>query len=194
MADHVQGDLRLAGHVQRYHTWPHLRAQSVGEHTFQLLRLVLQVYPAISKEALVYIVTHDMGEIKTGDLPYPIKKDNPVLQQECDRLEVEALADLCGEWSGLCGNVMPYEKHVIKTCEMLEMLEYGMTEYLMGNRLASPIVERTGAALIELSRKLDASERYELQRVLVKRMTLWDAACTSAQQAEHTIYNVVRGI
>lgn len=64
----IRTDPRLAGEVSRYHTWPHLRQQSVAEHSWQVMRIMLAIYPMVPRVLLIHCMAHDAGEI--GDRNY----------------------------------------------------------------------------------------------------------------------------
>ena len=146
----VRDDIRLAGRVLRYHTWPHIRQQTVAEHTWQVLRILLVIWPEPSPQLVRYVVGHDVGEITVGDPPYPIKANNPVLKSEMDRLEGEAQDELFREW--LLGDVPELtedERWAFKMAEFIEMWEWGWEEELLGNRFASRVRERCESVVID---------------------------------------------
>lgn len=151
----------LAGRVERYHTWPTICHQTVGEHTWQILRLYCQIFGPPAPAVTEAIVWHDAGELVTGDPPFPVKARNPVLKAEFDRIEAEAVVAM----GGVTPHLYDGEDRVrIKCCELLEMHEYGRHEVLMGNRYAEPIVEDTLAALEELVLKLHDDDRARVRR------------------------------
>lgn len=78
-----------AGFVQRYHTHPRLArfGQTDGHHSFGVAALMINLHPAPSAELLKACITHDMGERFAGDLPAPVKRDNPELAEEHRALE-----------------------------------------------------------------------------------------------------------
>lgn len=145
----VTSSARLAGQVERYHTWPVLRRQSIGEHTWQMLRIYWQIFGPLPPEVSTYIIWHDAGELATGDLPFPVKSRNPVLKTALDDLEVAALEAMGGP---LRHNLFVYDSYRrrIKVCDLLEMWEYGRHELSLGNTFAQPIVDDT----LALARKL----------------------------------------
>lgn len=136
----VRRDIRLAGQVKRYATWPVLHQQSTGEHSWQVLRIYIEIFGAPSPEVTTYIVHHDSAELKVGDPPFPLKANNPDLKAIYDRLEDEAMLEMRGE--ALPG-LPPEEKTRIKICDLLEMWEFGEQEQMMGNRYAEPIIDDT---------------------------------------------------
>ena len=137
--DPVRGDARMAGNVRRYHTWPVRDQQTVAHHSWNKARILLEIWPDAPREAIVYALRHDLGEVGTGDIPFPIKRENPDLKAIMDRLEDDVLQGM--------GVAIPHVSVLwsqrLKVCDLLEMWEYGMEEVLMGNLFAWPIIDRT---------------------------------------------------
>ncbi len=164
----ITTDPRLAGLVKRYHTWPTITTQSTAEHSWQVYRIYYELFGRPSEGTSYYIMFHDLGEIVTGDLPYPIKSENPQLKKTIDNLEAEAITLM-----GISSYVLvdPTEIFRVKLCHMLEMMEFGLQEHNMGNLYAGPIWERC----LEAARKLiaqmpEASERDRASRFVDKRL------------------------
>jgi hypothetical protein len=91
---------------------------------------------------LVYCLLHDVGEM-AGDIPYPGKQFNPDLKFSMDRLEAEYRTNMVTKFGmpelpGLTG----FEHMAFKTCEYLEMWEYGLQEQNLGNKYAQVIAQR----------------------------------------------------
>ena len=58
------------GHVLRYHTRPEVsHGQTVADHTCRVLTIATTLWPDVSKEAMLYILYHDVAEGELGDLP-----------------------------------------------------------------------------------------------------------------------------
>lgn len=134
--ERVRTDLRCAGSVKRYHTWPTITTQTVADHTFHVMRIFYECFPGhVGAVTMHHILYHDMAEIKTGDLPYPIKRDNPTLKAELDVID--------NEWYCEMNIVMPRlsvdEKRCVKMADMLEMMEFAVHEMCLGNKFAEPI-------------------------------------------------------
>lgn len=139
----VRDDARLAGRVIRYHTWPHLKQQSVGEHSWQLLRILLKIWPSVPARVLAYVVRHDCGELTTGDAPYPVKADNPVLGSEMNRVEAEGLQlQIEAGFLADTPDLTVEEKWAVKLAEFIEMWEWGLEEQLLGNQFAKLVAQR----------------------------------------------------
>src|ERR1035437_6690186 len=128
---------RYAGQILRYHTWPVLRSQSTGEHTWQCLRIYYELFGPLPPKTSTYLIWHDAGELVLGDLPFPVKANNGGLKRQCDRIEQNAVKAMGGSLPKLATN----EKIRVKVVDLIEMLQYGLVEVFTGNRLAQPIVD-----------------------------------------------------
>jgi 5'-deoxynucleotidase YfbR-like HD superfamily hydrolase len=177
-SDNVRIDMRLAGRVLRYHTWPHLRQQSIGEHSWQLLRIVLCVAgDDLRAEVMRHIVTHDVGEHACGDIPYPVKKNNPDLKTIMDGLEHSALQEMSEYW-GMppSPDLSPEERFLVKVCEMIEMAEWGLEEVASGNRQAALVsrrcLEAAGAMIHSPETLLSIEEVARAESYMKKRVAL----------------------
>lgn len=109
----------------------------------------------------VAITTHDMGELATGDLPFPVKKDNAHVATAMAELEGKSLHRTFGASMGgkecldVLEDLTEQDKVRVKICDILEMIEYGMEERLMGNRYADPIIKDMISLLFVYAKKLD---------------------------------------
>jgi 5'-deoxynucleotidase YfbR-like HD superfamily hydrolase len=166
--DEVFATPRLAGQVQRYHTWSMHRQQSVGEHTWQTMRIYWQIWGPLPPDVCTHLIWHDAGELVLGDLPFPVKKNNPRLKHECDVIERQALVKMIG------GNIEDLiilseeEKHRVKICDLIDMLEMGQTEFKMGNQYALPIINdvrsELGKCLVNFSHTEREKIMYYVER------------------------------
>lgn len=129
----VRIDTRLAGQVKRYHTWPIIGQQTIAEHTWQLLRIYLAVTEAPDIGVMQFITFHDIGEHSTGDLPYPVKKENPALKELIDTIEWEALDEQLKYWDTKFAALSQETRYFIKLIEMIEMAEFGLDQMNLGN-------------------------------------------------------------
>jgi hypothetical protein len=150
-------DPRHALQLTRYHSWPRLRDQSNGEHSCQIMRILLTVWPDCPRRMLVHAVTHDVGEM-AGDIQYPYKRLNPELKLLMDRIE-DGVRQQMSTTIGMppIVSLSNYEAVIFKIVEYVEMWEYGLCEQAMGNQYARIIVARcilAASELSELSEKL----------------------------------------
>lgn len=145
----------MAGCVARWHARPKLRPQSIGEHSWQALRILLAIWPQAPRELMVHAVVHDIGEIVAGDPPFPVKRDNPDLKSISDRIERGAHLAMVLPW----GLPAPAELHpiwraVFKLAESIEMWEDNMQESLLGNEFARVNIEADRERLDEMAEKV----------------------------------------
>lgn len=143
-AETIHKSKRVAGNVIRYHTWPTITNQTVADHTYHVMRIYHELFASDvnfewDDSIVAHILMHDMGEQKVGDLPYPVKKNDPVLAERVAIQEDEAL--------GIQGwpptpILNPDEKTAIKICDLLEMAEYAHYEMGLGNQYAESVFKR----------------------------------------------------
>jgi hypothetical protein len=139
---------RLAGEVVRYHTWPMHHRQTVGEHTWQVMRIYWQIWGQLPPELTTYFIWHDAGELACGDLPFPVKANNFELKEAMDKLEDQAVEKMAG---GKPNNTLSADMKIrAKACDLIDMHECGLAEVAMGNKFAQPIVDDTLKALERL--------------------------------------------
>lgn len=170
MIDNIETDPRVAGQVTRYHTWPRTRDQSVGEHSWQVMRILLTVWPTVPRKLLVHAVLHDVGEM-AGDIPYPGKRNDPLLKDRMDLAEQKIHAGMMDAWRlpGIT-TLTEYEHRVFKVCENLEMWEWGLHEQNLGNRYGSVVTMRMMvAALGALEQLVPPSADYPDLRPALRR-------------------------
>ncbi len=141
--DVVRTDTRMAGQVARYHTWPTITTQNIAEHSWDVFRIVCAIWDPKGEDLIPatvcrHIAFHDCGELRTGDLPYPIKRIYPPLKQMMDELEEESLRDqrlvvpaIDDTW-----------KRRIKMAHTVEMLEFALHEMTLGNKYAAFVAQR----------------------------------------------------
>jgi len=181
-------DPRAVGEVVRYHTWSTHHKQSVGEHSWQILRILLTIWPGAPRRMMIHTVKHDMGEMM-GDIAYPFKQLVPELKHGSVKAEEHVMREMA-KTIGIprnSGSLSRYEYVVFKLCEHIEMWEYGLHEMNMGNKYGEIIVSRMmaeiGPALHMLDTELthtpdavqhpgipEAAHRYILQRMRMENV------------------------
>lgn len=137
----VTRNTRLAGLVRRYHTWPTLHNQTIAEHSWQVMRLYIEIFGLPRSEVFLHILWHDVGEIQTGDIPYPVKAKNKELKIEMDRLDEEARESM-GERVFL--PTLTDEEHTrFKFCDLLDCAEQGQYERNLGNQYMGTVADQS---------------------------------------------------
>lgn len=148
-------DARSAGCVARYHTWPHVRGQSVGEHTWQLIRILLAIYPDAPRRLMIEAMFHDVGERVSGDPPYPIKAQNPDLKREMDRIEGSARLSMTRWGIRAPQRISDRDRAAMKLAEFIEMAEWGWDDLALGNRNAQLILDRCLGVARDMTKWVD---------------------------------------
>jgi 5'-deoxynucleotidase YfbR-like HD superfamily hydrolase len=157
-------DVRLAGQVRRYHTWPCIHHQTVAEHTWQVMRLYVDIFGAPPAHVFVHMIFHDVAEIQTGDIPYPVKKNSEALKKEMDRLEEGALRDM-----GVYLPILSFQEHArFKFCDLLDCAEQGQYEANLGNQYMGTVADQR-EGLNYLIRKLDEKDASRARSYCVGR-------------------------
>jgi 5'-deoxynucleotidase YfbR-like HD superfamily hydrolase len=138
--EQIMKDPLMAGMVERYHTWPTLRRESVGEHSHAMIIIYVHLFGIPRPQVMWYITTHDLPELHTGDLPFPVKAKYPELGAAMKLPEYDASQAM---------RLLPavdisqHEMDRVKICDLLQMHRFGMREMHMGNQYAEPIVRDT---------------------------------------------------
>lgn len=136
-------DPRRAGLVSRYHAQIHLSNQSVGEHTWQVLRILTTVWPQVPAHIMTYVVYHDVAEGVVGDVPYPTKLADLRIKHLMDKAEDQAVDDMALHWgTPPIPKLNVEQKAIVKACELVEMWEYSLHEQNLGNKYAVLVANR----------------------------------------------------
>jgi len=141
--DKMMSSRALASRVKRYHVFPVIHQETVGEHTHRICTLYLELFGVPRAEVLVHMLYHDMGELSTGDMPFYAKRDVPELKSFMDRAEEAGQQRLNISMPELTDE----ERAQTKLCDLLQMLEFAIIERQMGNQLASAIQDNIMSAL-----------------------------------------------
>ena len=159
---------RLAGQVERYHTWPVIRRQSVAEHSWQVMRVWVQIYGDLRADVANYILWHDVGELVTGDLPFPIKRNSSTLKEIMDDLEFKARDEMRVPYT----NIMESDRNRVRICDLVEMYEFGVYELMMGNTFGGPIMTDTRDEINKMVEYLPEKEKVKDHMYTVSRHLL----------------------
>lgn len=141
---------RVAGNVQRYHTQTLVKQESVAQHTFNMLNIVIILTQGqVSKRLLEAVLVHDMGEYITGDVPSPGKralnddaKTSFLALEESSMRAVHPTIEI---------ELTLYEASVLKYADMLDGLMKCLDERMLGNRHIRKCAENYIAYLTENS-------------------------------------------
>jgi len=130
--------VRNGNSVKRWHTRRMLTTDTVGEHTANVLIILLMIHPNPSKSLIYATLLHDTAEQWTGDVPATAKWQSPQLKGACDELETQMLADNY--------LTIPYltdeEALTLKWADMLDLLYRCLDEIELGNSTMREVFDR----------------------------------------------------
>jgi len=136
------------GRVRRYHTVDLVRPQTVAEHVYGVMSIIMVLTRHRPSPALmIAALAHDAPEAVTGDIPAPTKRlmrqwgdgDKDIIEEWEREVFMEA-----GVTEALDAQdaLYPGERDLLKKADMLEGLRYCQREYNLGNTAIAPIAER----------------------------------------------------
>lgn len=79
------------GYCTRWHANPdmaHIR-ETLAEHHARVAQIILALHPSPSLRLIDAALHHDAGEPAVGDVPWPVKRDNPELATMLDKAEAQ---------------------------------------------------------------------------------------------------------
>lgn len=127
-----------AGGIQRCHNRPQMHyRQRVDSHSWGVALMVWQIMEACEGFTLMAALVHDCGELKTGDVPAPVKREHPDIGVKLNAMEDQHLRahDMMFELS-------PVEAAVVHAADKLEFVRWMKQESYMGNRYAGVPFQR----------------------------------------------------
>lgn len=131
---------REAGAIRRFHAVRTIKEESVGEHSFNMMNLIMVLTEGKASRGLILAaLTHDMGEYAVGDIPSQIKKAlPPELRIKVDEQEYAAVRAIHPHLPGLDET----DLHLLKLADNLDGLLKCTDELKMGNHHVIPCGER----------------------------------------------------
>lgn len=142
----VEMTRRGAG-VTRCHTVKTIMNQSVGEHTFNVMMILLALVPQGYRDHLNVLLQmaayHDLPEQATGDVPAPAKWNDAVLDARLKELE----ADFMRGWDLTFDYVHEADVWLLKFADRMELMMYAREELMLGNLHIQNVWERCVTSL-----------------------------------------------
>lgn len=145
--ENVLNSQRLALQVDRYHTWPKLRSQSVGEHTAQVMRIYVRLFGVPPPEVWLAILEHDMPEIQFGDIPF--YADGVELKNAKRTVERRVRAAM--SLGNMDSMLTDTHKMHIKICDMMDCFEWGHHEMRLGNQYGKVVAENVRGPILTMA-------------------------------------------
>ena len=118
-----------SGDIKRYHTLPTIGEQTNATHSWGVAVIATYLHPILNARVLLKALMQDVGEIATGDIPAPVKWENPELKKQLNVLEARVAKNLEIEY-----DLTDYEKRIFKQADMFELLFFCVKQRKLGNR------------------------------------------------------------
>ena len=117
-----------SGDIKRYHTLPTVGEQTNATHSWGVAVIATYLHPDLNARVLLKALMHDVGEIETGDIPAPVKWENPELKKQLSVLEARVEKNLEIEYT-----LTEYEQRIFKQADMFELLFFCVKQRKLGN-------------------------------------------------------------
>lgn len=132
--------LAAAGRVKRFHNTPTILTQTVGEHTWLVMGLVLMLCEDMDRTRIADILyaafMHDVPEAATGDIPAPAKR---AMGNE-GRMDLACYESRVLKWAGMTEpDLSEEEARTVKIADILEGVIRCRIEVALGNSHAHDI-------------------------------------------------------
>lgn len=163
-------DCLALSHVPRWSIVPHIKAQSVADHTFRVLVIARELFAhmqlPMTLDDMIEILVHDAPESRSADIPTPYKRF----------IKEKHGVDLGGTGSGVCTwlqdhPVAPSTRNILDAADLIEAYTFiflnGMTVHgrFVANSLKSRIDSIPG--------DLGAASRQVTADILSEEGRLW---------------------
>jgi 5'-deoxynucleotidase YfbR-like HD superfamily hydrolase len=155
----------------RYNTTPHLLNESVAEHSFHVSIVTLFLYEKYKnifnldfEKIIKTAICHDEPESAEyiGDVPRPIKENNPELQKALEMYELKAMEELMGkeyvEYLKEFNEGKTIESLIVKLADTISCLIYSESEINKGNKYMERVKFESQEIIIKLIDRLDELE------------------------------------
>lgn len=124
----------------RYQNAPRVSEETVAEHSFFVSAYVLKLHNYYNfdlKKALSIAILHDYAEVFISDIPHPIKKQFPVIE-DClkeaeNKIIKEHISDDFSNWLSEFNNINTAEGCIVSLADILSVISYSKYEIELGN-------------------------------------------------------------
>jgi 5'-deoxynucleotidase YfbR-like HD superfamily hydrolase len=149
------GALYRAGAVERFHTMPTHQRQTIADHSWGVIMIMLAIVDDPSGNLIKAAATHDLAESVTGDLPATVKWNEPQLRRELEALEQKF---------AIKHNIFPHldklEEEVLRWADMAELVMFCEGEIRLGNQNLSVVWRRGIVRLEQMGFPTDKAEGF----------------------------------
>ena len=137
--------------VKRYHTVQIIGQETVAEHSFGVVMMVIALTEGkATNKLLKSALYHDLAEQITGDIPAPVKWQHPVL-----KTSLQIIEESFESTHSLQISLSEEEETVLKWADLLQLLLFCKSQRNIGNRNVNAIFARG----VEATRSLPHHEK-----------------------------------
>lgn len=145
------------GRTKRFHTVSTIKENTVAEHTYGVIVLVLALTGGMaSKNLILAALAHDMAECELGDVPAPAKRKLGIYDA-FNELEEDVLRT-----NGWATTLTDEEAKILKIADSLDGFLFCVKEYRMGNHDIKPVLGRFASYIREALKFPEGAEPSEL--------------------------------
>ncbi len=124
----------------RYQNAPRVSSETVAEHSFFVAAYVLKLhnyYEFDLKKAIMIALLHDYAESYISDVPHPIKKQFPLIEEELNKAENNIVSNHISndfaKWLDEFNNISSPEGCIVAFADILSVISYAKHEIELGN-------------------------------------------------------------
>lgn len=160
--------------VTRFHTARVVHDETVAEHSFNVVNMLLIMTNGYAKrDLLLAALVHDMGEPQVGDIPSPVKRAlPPEVGETMESLEMEAILNIHPYLEGPHGGLGADDYALISLADKLDGLMKCRDELRLGNKGIREIGDRYIQYIQELTDKWDTYRVFAEQCIFAYRQEL----------------------
>lgn len=122
-----------SGGVIRFHACPKMRKQRLSDHQWKVALIAEYLLPNLSKNGMMYALTHDRSELVTGDIPATLKWEFPEIKECLKGIETRYDSDY---------DVSALERLAVKLADVVEGMLFCKESYEDGCKEAKVIFSR----------------------------------------------------
>lgn len=140
----IDMDILKMSALNRYNNRDRITQENIAEHSFYVgfavmkLSEMFNIDDNIKLKALQMSVLHDIPEIYTSDVPYPIKQKSPALKTALEELELEFMKETYPQFYELFDEFTFANDSdavlLVKVADAISVLQYAQREINLGNK------------------------------------------------------------
>lgn len=140
----IDMDILKMSALNRYNNRDRITQENIAEHSFYVGFTVMKLCELFSVDndtklkSLQMSILHDIPEIETGDISYPIKQKSPALKTALEELELEFMKETYPQFYELFDEFTFANDSdavlLVKVADAISVLQYAQREINLGNK------------------------------------------------------------